>query len=387
MIDQITAHHKEEYGTEPTVICSAPGKIDLLGDHGGFGQGHILSFAIDRRLYAAVSSRKDNALCFYSANLKERKRISINGLRFKREDRWANYSKGAINELIRMGFKFKGVNITLFSEVPMGIGLASSTAMTVATVRALNELFSLDISDEQVIKAAKSVESSFMGLHQNSSSPMASHYARKNHLCLIDIHSLEVEYLPFPPSSMVIVVTDSRVNESMSDEEKEEIDAACRECAVTLGLSKKSGSSFLNLKKDDLASTIEGLSERCRRVGLHFVTENARIQELRKALEDGMPESVGRIVFRSHESLRDFLEISCPELDWLVRRGVETSGVYGSRMIGSGYGGCTITLMNGEIQSEYKECLEEYDRIFGFKASMFPVGVGEGSLVHLSKSM
>ncbi len=382
MIDQITAHHKEEYGIEPEVIASAPGGIELLGEHGEFGRGHVLSFAVDRRFYVSVSRRKDNSLCFFSANLKERKKITINGLRFKREDRWANYSKGVIDELIRMGFRFKGINITLLSEIPMGIGLASSTAMTVATVCALNPLFDFRLNDGQIIGTARSVENKFMGLHQGVCSPMTAHFSRKNQLNLIDLRSLDVEYIPFPTESLSIIITDSRVTETMSDDEKDEINTACRECSAALGLTRF-GSLFQSLKHDDLTSTIEGLSERHRRVVLHFVTENERIQEFRNALTNNMNEAAGRILFRSHESLRDYLEISCPELDWLAKRGIETEGVYGSRMIGSGYGGCTISLIDERMRDRYEECLEEYDRIFGFKASVFSLGIGEGSRVHL----
>jgi galactokinase len=168
LIDQITAQHEKEYGERPTVITSAPGKIDLLGEHSEVGQGYVLSLAIDRRFYIAVSHRDDNSLRFFSANLNERKKSSIAGLKYKREDRWANYSKGVIDALIHMGFNIRGLSLTLFSEVPMGIGLASSSAMTVATVCAMKELFNLDISDAQIIEAARSSESRFMNLHEGN---------------------------------------------------------------------------------------------------------------------------------------------------------------------------------------------------------------------------
>ncbi len=383
MIDQITVHHEKEYGEKPTVITSAPGKIDLLGEHGEVSQGYVLSLAIDRRFYIAASLRPDNSLRFYSANLNERKKSTIAGLKYKREDRWANYSKGVIDALFHMGFNIRGLNLTLFSEVPMGIGLASSSALTVATVCAMKELFSLDMSEAQIIEAARSSESRFMNLHEGISSPMVSFYARAGHLTLLDIHSLKVEYPEFPGPPAALLVTDSRVSESMSDEEKGEIDESCRDCVQALDMGN-TGMLFRDLSRDDLSSTIEGLSERSRRVCLHVVKENARIHEFLKAVKNGSFHIAGRILFRSHESLRDLLEISCPELDWLAKRAVETNGIFGSRMIGSGYGGCTVTLMDGQLKSNYEERLEEYDRIFGFKASVFQVEPGDGARIHLS---
>ncbi|OQX28650.1 MAG: hypothetical protein B0D92_07840 [Spirochaeta sp. LUC14_002_19_P3] len=382
-MDQITAHHKKEYGVEPSVICSAPGKIDLLGEHGEFGQGYVISLAIDRRFYVAMSRRKDNTLCFYSENLQERRKITISGLRYRREDRWANYPKGVIDGLIHMGFKLKGLNITLFSDVPIGIGLASSSAMTIASVCALKELFHLDLSDSQIIEAARLAENKFMGLYNGTHSPMVTYFSKKNYFTFIDLKTRSVKYLPLPDKPVCFAVTDSRVVEAMSDEEKKAIDAACRECSEALGLSQ-AGKIFRSLKHDDLAGTIDGLSERSRRMSLHLITENERIEEFRKALKGKVFESLGRIITQSHESLRDYLEISCPEIDWLIKRSIEIERVYGSRMIGPGYGGCILTLMDGDARNEYEECLEEYDRIFGFKASVFLVETEAGALVHLT---
>ncbi len=382
LIDQIIVHHESEYGEKPSVITSAPGKVDLLGEHGEVSQGYVLSLAIDRRFYIAASHRSDNSLRFFSANLNERKKSTIAGLKYKREDRWANYSKGVIDALIHMGFNIRGLNLTLFSEVPMGIGLASSSALTVATVCAVKELFNLELSEARIIEAARSSESHFMNLHEGIRSPMVSYYARAGYLTLLDVRSLKVEYMDFPGSPAILLVTDSRVPESMSDDEKGEIDESCSECVKALD-SGKSGVLFRDLTRDDISSTIEGLSERSRRVCLHVIKENSRIHEFRRAVKSGYLDVAGRVLFRSHESLRDLLEISCPELDWLAKRAVETNGIYGSRMIGSGYGGCTVTLLDGKLKRNYEERLEEYDRIFGFKASVFQVEPGYGARIHL----
>lgn len=383
MIDQIISHHENEYAEKPTVIASAPGKMDLLGEHGEFAQGHVLSLAINRSFYIAVSQREDNSLRFFSANLNERKKSTIAGLKYKREDRWANYGKGVIDALIHMGFGIRGLNLTMFSEVPMGIGLGSSSALTVATVCALKQLFSLDISDAQIIEAARYSESRFMGLHEGIRSPMVSFYSKAGHLSLLDIKSLNVDYLPFPEDSLAMLVTDSRVPETMDDDEKSAIDESCRDCIRAMGMGDPV-QIFRDLSRDDLSSTVEGLSERSRRVCLHLVNENGRIADFRKSLESGNADTAGRILFRSHESLRDLLEISCPELDWLAKRAVETDGIYGARMIGSGYGGCTVTLIDGAKTANYEERLEEYDRIFGFKASVFKVIPSDGARIHLS---
>ncbi len=357
--------------------------MDLFGEHGEYGKGCVLSLGIDRRFYVAASRRSDNSLRFYSGNLNERKKSTLSGLKFKRENRWANYCKGVIHSLMDKGCTLQGMNITLFSEVPMGIGLASSSAMVLATALAVNELFELKLPPLTLIEAADWSEKTFMGLRESFASPMVCYHARPNQLCLLDLQNLNMDYFVFPANKLTLLATDSQVTETMSDEEKAEFDACCRECEEVLGM-KQGKMLFRDLSQNDLSSTVEGLSERARRVCLHQVKENIRICDFRKSLTSGAYDVAGRILFRSHESLRDNLEISCPELDWLTKRAVETEGVYGARMIGGGFGGCTVTLMNTESTADYEARLEEYDRIFGFKASVFPVVPGEGASVHLS---
>jgi len=378
LIDQITFHHENEYGAKPFVIASAPGKLDLLGE---VSQGIVLSFPIDRRFYVAASRRADSSLRFYSVNFKERKKSTIAGLKFKKEDRWANYSKGVIDALINMGFGVRGMNLTFLSEVPMGIGLASSSAFTVAAACGIEELLELHLSDAQIVEAARYSESHFMNLYEDIRSPMLSYHTRSGHLAHFDVRTLKMDYIPFPPYPAAMLVTDSRVPGNMADEVKYEIDESCRECVQVLD-PEDTGLMLEDLSREDLSSMIEGLSERSRRVCLHIIRENARINEFRKSLKNQTHEIAGRVLIRSHESLRDLLEISCPELDWLVKRAVETEGVYGSRMVGRGYGGCTITFLDERLKGGYEERLEEYDRIFGFKASVFQVKPGDGVQVH-----
>ncbi len=384
LIEQIATQHRQEYATEPTVICSAPGNIELLGEHGESCLGYVLSLAIDRRCYVSMSQRQDNLLCFYSVNLKEKKRFSINSLRDRKEDRWASCIKRVFKEFVYRGHKLSGVSVTISSEIPMDIGLDSLTALTIATTYALKELFKLDMTHEQIIEVAMLIASPSMKMPEAISSLMVTCHAKEGHLCLIDVFSREIEYLPFPFSSVSIVVTDSQVPETIKDEEKTRIDVACSECMEAVGVSQTKG-LFRNLTRDDLVGSVKGLSERSRRICIHLIAENERIQEFRTALGDGMYDIAGRVLSSSHRSLRDNLEVSSPELDWLAKRGSETEGVYGSRMIGFGYGGSMITLLSNGKQYHYEKCLEEYDRIFGFKASVFPMTTGNGAIVHRNR--
>lgn len=370
-MDEIFSLHKKEYGTEPEVITSAPGKINLMGEYTEFSEGYVLSVAIDRYVEVAVSRRNDNSLRFYSVNYDERKKTTISNLKKKREDRWANYPKGVISSLLRIGCILKGVDVTIMGNIPEGIGLASSSAMAIALTVALKKLFELELTDVQVIEAARQSESVFLGQKTGISSFLLAFYARAGQAMFLDTRSLEYEYIPLDFGDKVFLITDTRIPPSLIEID-DEIDYYEDFRTIVEALSsRKTGSSLRDFTKSDLSLSISGVSEDTRRRSMHILDENQRVLDMKGALEQGDMILCGRLLSRSHDSLRNQFDVSCPELDWLVKRAQETQGVYGSRLTGKGYGGCTVTLIDRDKIDTYEEHLEEYERIFGFKAEDF----------------
>ena len=363
--------HKEEYGTEPEVVTSAPGKINLMGEYTEFSEGYVLSVAIDRYIEVAVSRRSDNSLRFYSVNYDERKKTTISNLKKKKEDRWANYPKGVISSLLRIGCILKGVDITIMGNIPEGIGLASSSALAIALTVALKKLFELDLSEVQIIEAARQSESVFLGQKTGISSFLLAFYAKEGHAMFLDTRSLEYEYIPLEFNDHSFLITDTRIPSSLIEID-DEVDYYEDFKTIVKALStRKAGSSLRDYTKKDLSLSIEGVSEDTRRRSMHIMDENQRVLDMKIHLDQSDMIMCGRLLSRSHESLRNQFDVSCPELDWLVKRAQETQGVYGSRLTGKGYGGCTVTLIDNDKIETYEEHLEEYERIFGFKAEDF----------------
>lgn len=368
---KIFSLHKEEYGTEPEVVTSAPGKINLMGEYTEFSEGYVLSVAIDRYVEVAVSRRTDNSLRFYSVNYDERKKTTISNLKKKKEDRWANYPKGVISSLLRIGCILKGVDITIMGNIPEGIGLASSSALAIALTVALKNLFELELSEVQIIEAARQSESVFLGQKTGISSFLLAYYAKEGQAMFLDTRSLEYEYIPLKFNDFSFLITDTRIPPSLIEID-DEIDYYEDFKSITKALSlRKSGSSLRDFTKNDLSLSIEGVSEDTRRRSMHVMDENQRVLDMKTYLAQSDMVMCGRLLSRSHESLRNQFDVSCPELDWLVKRAQETQGVSGSRLTGKGYGGCTVTLIENDKISVYEEHLEEYERIFGFKAEDF----------------
>jgi galactokinase len=362
--------HRTEYGinadrSEPVVVAEAPGRIHYLGEHGEPKAGLFLSSAIDRHIRVAVSIRKDNSLRFFAADLGERKRTTLVNLKYKREDRWANYIKVAIQVFAELGYPVRGLNFTIMGNIPQQVGLASSSAIEVASAVALKAFFQAGISDKELLNRLRAAQAVFFGKNTSPVDYLVAFNARKDHFLLVDELSLEVRRIKSPLSKYKIVVMDSRVPRlGVEDELKQ------RRQDIKKGLEllsqKKPGSNFRDYAAPDLVESMGDLPEEIRRRSMHIVQEIQRVYEAEDALKRQDFPLFSKVLIHSHESLRDLYEVSCPEIDWLVKRAQEIEGVLGSRMTGQGFGGCTYTIISDGAIDEYRRRLEDYERIFGF---------------------
>ena len=376
-MNDVISLHRAEYSAEPDMVASAPGVVTLMGEYTEQSEGFVLPVGINRTMTVAVSRRKDNSLRFYAANLNERKRTSLSNLKYKREDRWANYLKGVIHGLIGLGCPVKGLNVTVAGDVPPGIGLASSAAITVAAAFAVKELFAFRCSDMQLIECAKNAEAEFMGITTGIVHPFVAYNARKGYALFLDTRALEFRPIPLNMGDVCLLITDSKVPQNVSEAELLQRTSDCDECVSILS-ARKPGLTLRDYSPTDLRDSMGAIPEGIRRRCLHVVEENQRVHEAELALRQRNYAAVGKLMNRSHESLRDLFEVSCPELDWLVKRSWETDGVYGSRLTGIGFGGCTVTLLRADAVEKYRKRLDEYERIFGFKAEAFVCEPSDG---------
>jgi galactokinase len=376
MLDIGPVHRKEyeleEDRSEPVVIAEAPGRIHFLGEHGEPKAGLYLSAAIDRCIRVAVSMRKDNSLRFYAADMGERKRTTLINLKFKREDRWANYIKVAVHIFAELGYPVKGLNFTVAGDIPQQIGLASSSAIQVAAAIALKGLFQVSMGEKELLSRLGSAQAVFFGKDLSPVDFLILLSARKDQFLLVDEPTLTVKRIKSTLSKCRILVMDSRVPRMGVEEE-----LAQRRQDIKKGLDllsrKKAGASFRDFATLDLVESMGNLPEQIRRRSMHIVQEIRRVHDAEEAIRREDLPGLAKILFHSHESLRDLYEVSCPEIDWLVKRAQETEGVLGSRMTGQGFGGCTYTIIREDAIEQYRSRLEDYERIFGFHPVIYEV--------------
>jgi galactokinase len=375
--------HRREYEldadrSEPVVIAEAPGRVHYLGEHGEPKAGLFLSSAIDRCVRVSVSLRKDNSLRFFAADLGERKRTTLVNLKYKREDRWANYIKVAIHIFAELGFPVRGLNFTLSGNIPQQVGLASSSAIEVAAAVALRGLFQAAVSDRDLINRLCGAQALFFGKNVDAVDYLVALSAKRDQFLLIDERLMEVRKVKSPLARNKILLMDSRVPRAGVEDELKQ-----RRHDIKKGLGllsqKKEGASFRDYATSDLVESMGNLPEEIRRRSMHIVQEIRRAYHAEECLRAADLPGLSRVVFHSHESLRDLYEVSCPEIDWLVKRAQEIEGVFGSRMTGQGFGGCTYTFIRADAIDEYKRRLEDYERIFGFHPVIYEVRPATGA--------
>ncbi len=373
--------HRKEYGTLPTVTASSPGKVGLLGDYTEFAKGLGIFAALSCRLYVTLSHRSDPIVRFFSREYNERKKSAPTNLKFRKEDRWANYPKGVLAAFAQLGVKVEGLDLAVTGDIPQGIGLASSQALCLASALAFNEFFNAGLSLNHLIQIAHKAESSFLGQYSDIGSFFLQAHARGDHFFVLDSRSFEWERIPFPEGVGELAVINSRVPPSSFDSSAARAREECELCLRQLSAGRP-GRSLRDFSRTELREKVGSLPESARRRSLHVIDEITRTVEAREALLVGDYATVGRLMNRSHESLRDLYEVSCPEIDWLVKRLQESDVVVGARMTGEDSGGCVVALARPEAWSKFRSQTDEYERIFGFKTEVLIFRPAEGAVIH-----
>ena len=369
-MENIVKAHRKEFGRNPELIVQAPGRVNIIGDHTDYNDGYVFPMAIERYIWVAVSRRKDSYIRFFSLDHEDRKRVNLQNLRYKKEDRWANYCKGVLSVLRSKGYSISGLDMTISGNIPEGAGLSSSAALEVATAYAVQNLFELKINKVELANYTQEAENKFVGVQCGIMDQFISILGKKGNAMFLDTRTLKYKYVPFSFKNVKVLITNSNVPRGLLESEYNDRRKDCEKCVGVLQ-ERKRGTALRDYNLSDLQDIMGMLPEVTRRRCVHVVEENQRVLKAEEAVKRGDLIMLGKLMNRSHESLRDFYEVSCPELDWLVKRAWETEGVYGSRMTGAGFGGCTVTLIEEKAIPVFESRIQQYERIFGFTPEIY----------------
>ncbi len=382
-MNQAVQAHQTEYGSQPDVVVSAPGRIHLLGEHSWYFKDKTLSLAVDLPVYVLVSLRQDNNLRFYFHQLNERKRSSLPAMRFRKEDRWANAFKGVLSSFLAAGYESHGMNVTIYSDVLPSAGFGVNSAIKVASACALRKLIAPKAKDSDLVEYIDSANRFFMNTTSCLADIYTPLYAKKNTCILTNYNNSSYEIIPFDFPDTSFVLTDARVPRVHVWNEETLWTA---EYACLLGDLKISRNGEIVYEDSDteINEVLSVVNEDYRRRLICIMKEQALLQDALSALKNSNFAQFARDVVHSHELLRDLFQISCPEIDWLVKRVFEGDMLSGkplsacSRITGKGFGSSTYTVLQTKDLEAYEKRLAEYERIFGFHAIYYNVHTADG---------
>ncbi len=353
LLSQLTGSFQDTFNTEPALLVCSPGRVNLIGEHTDYNEGFVLPAAIDKAIYVAAGPRSDNEIHLVAYDLNETYQGSLTEL--IKTQTWADYVLGIVSEFQLAGNKLGGFNCVFAGTIPMGSGLSSSAALENGIGFALNELFSLGLERVDMVRLSQRAENEFVGAKVGIMDMFASMMGKADHVIKLDCRSLDYTYAPLRMDGISIVLCDSRVKHSLVASEYNTRRAECEtgvRLLQTFYPEIKSLRDVTMLMLDQhLRDTNPLIYRRCA----YVVQENQRLLNGVAALEAGDVAAFGQLMYGSHEGLSNWYEVSCVELDILVEIARQQPGVLGARMMGGGFGGCTINLVREEDLDDFTD--------------------------------
>ncbi len=385
MKHQLADKFLEIYGAGGEIsVYFAPGRVNLIGEHTDYNGGHVFPCAIAIGTYAAVRKRDDTKFHFYSLNYPEQGILErdLSDLLYRREDGWGNYPKGVVQTFRNKGCPIPcGLDLLYYGEIPKGLGIASSASLEVVTGLILRDMMGLtDMGMVDIALFSQLAENEYIGMNSGIMDPFPIAMGKKDHAILLDTSDLSYVYAPLKLPHEKIIITNSNKERVAVDERYQERRDQCKEALKEL--QKVVSIRDLGELTAEVFEQVQEMIKSPVRVkrARHAVTENQRTIQAVEALENGNIHEFGELMNASHISLKEDYEVSCPELDVLVEEAWEIDGVIGSRLMGAGFGGCTVSIVEDRAVNEFITRVgENYSRRTGRKADFYVVETSDGA--------
>jgi galactokinase len=369
---------KEKFKEHPLLIRS-PGRVNLIGEHTDYNKGFVLPAAIDKSIYFAIAPRNDRRCTVVAMDMNDEHEFSIDDLPSTPKG-WPNYLMGVVDQFIQSTYAIQGFNCVFGGDIPIGAGMSSSAALEAGLAFALNYIFKLQIDDITLVKVAQKAENVFVGVQCGIMDQYINIFGKQDNVLRIDCRSLEYKYYPFAFHTVSLVLFDTRVSHSLASSE---YNKRREECSEGVAIIKKRCPEVNSLRdvtvemlqrfKDKMDTTIY---RRCK----YVVEENDRVLQACRELEKGDLKAFGKHMAKTHEGLSRDYEVSCKELDYLVELVQNDPQVYGSRMMGGGFGGCTINLIeNSHVDEVSIMVAERYKQKFNRDLKTYITSIGSGT--------
>jgi len=375
MKHQIIDSFKEKFNSIPNLYFS-PGRINLIGEHVDYNDGFVMPAAIDKGVWFAVAPNGGDSINCYSYDMKESLSVSYDDV--KPDSGWKNYILGVIHVMLANKLSIKGVDVVFGGNLPVGAGLSSSAAVECGLAFALNDIFQLGQSRKALALMAQKAEHLYPGVKCGIMDQYASLLGQKDNIIMLDCRSIEHQYIPFNLQHHTVVLINTKVQHSLASGEYNARRSECAEGLSMLKTKDNSIKSFRDVTPDHLETYKAEMNETVYKRCSFVVSEIERTRQASDYLTNDMIGDFGRLMYETHHGLSKLYEVSCDELDFLVAQ-AKGYGVTGSRVMGGGFGGCTLNLIeDGSVDDVVKKITTAYKQEFNIDADVIEVKVSDG---------
>ncbi|MGB4340593.1 MAG: galactokinase [Dysgonamonadaceae bacterium] len=376
--EEIIALFREKFGEETPEVYTAPGRINLIGEHTDYNGSFVFPGAVDKGITAAIRLNGTNKVRAYALDLDEYSEFGFNEEDIPKEG-WAKYIFGVCREIIKRGGKIEGFDTVFSGNVPLGAGMSSSAALECTYAYALNDMLNLGIDKFELAKIGQATEHNYVGVKCGIMDQFISLFGKKGHLVRLDCKTMEYEYFPFDPQGYRLVLLDTQVKHELASsaynkrrESCERVVAAIRKNHPEVEFLRDANMDMLNEVKNDI-------SEEDYKRAKYVIEETQRVLDVSEALQKGDYETVGKKMYETHEGMSKLYEVSCEELDFLNDI-AKKCGVTGSRVMGGGFGGCTINLVKDELHDKFiEDAKAQFKTKYGYEPKVYDVVISDGA--------
>lgn len=364
------------------LTVKAPGRINLIGEHTDYNEGFVMPAAIQKAATVYIEKREDSTIHLFAEDIQESYTLNLDTVTKSSKD-WANYIIGVIAQFQKLVTIPAGFTLRLKSDVPIGAGLSSSAAIECAVAFAINELFALGLDRMQLTKMAQKAEHEYAGVLCGIMDQFASMFGKKDQVILLDCKTMHYQYYPLKLSNYDIVLLDTQIKHALASSEYNTRRAECEQGISLIQQRYPSTKSLREVSMDMLnecvdSSQMKKVYNRCK----YVIEEIERTQAAAKDLQEGQLAAFGQKMFATHDGLSLLYEVSCPELDFLVKELKDNPNIIGARMMGGGFGGCTINLIKKEATaSVVQKLVASYHKTFQKNLLSYEVNIDDGASI------